>query len=66
MFWQANKWGILALVAGLLALGAAYVALAQQGDEDSAKKVLSTGICVLLFVVALATWLSARQGGKDE
>lgn len=66
MFWQANKWGILALVAGLLALGGAYVALAQQGDTETAKKVLGTGVCVLLFGVALGTWLSARKGGRDE
>ncbi len=62
MFWQANKWGILALAVGLLALGASYAFLVRQGDEDAAKKVLSTGICALLFVVAGATWLSARKG----
>lgn len=62
MFWQANKWGVIALALGLLVLGAAYVFLARQGDEDAAKKTLGTGICALLFVVALATWLSARKG----
>lgn len=62
MFWKANKWGVIALVVGLAGLGVAYVALVRQGDEDAAKKMLSSGICLLLFIVALATWLSARKG----
>lgn len=58
--WQANKISIIILVIGLAALGGAYWYLAPQ-DELLAQRVLYTGICALLFVVALANWLSVRK-----
>lgn len=61
--WQANKWGILALLAGLFAVGAAYFKLLAAGKPDMADKVGATGLCAVLFIVGLATYLSARQGG---
>lgn len=64
MFWKANKWGLIALAAGMAALVACYAFFMRQGDQDTAEKILSTGICVLLFAVAVGTWLSARKGGQ--
>ena len=58
--WQANKISIIILIIGFAALGAAYWYLAPQ-DELLAKRVLYTGICALLFVVALANWLSVKK-----
>ena len=58
--WQANKISIIILIIGFAALGAAYWYLAPQ-DELLAKRVLYTGICALLCVVALANWLSVKK-----
>lgn len=58
--WKANKAGILALLAGGLLLGGVY-ALLLPGDELLAKRVLCTGICLLLFVVGALSWRSARK-----
>lgn len=58
--WQANKISIIILIIGFAALGGAYWYLAPQ-DELLAKRVLYTGICALLFVVALANWLSVKK-----
>ncbi len=60
MMWQANKWCIIFLLVGLAALGAAYCYLTP-GDELLARKVLSTGICVLLAAGGVISWLSARK-----
>ena len=59
--WQANKWGIIALLAGLFAVGAAYFKLHAAGNADLANKVGATGVCAVLFIVAFATFLTARQ-----
>lgn len=59
--WQANKWGIIALLAGLFAVGAAYFKLHAAGNTDLANKVGATGVCAVLFIVAFATFLTARQ-----
>lgn len=57
--WQHNKIGILALLGGSAVLAGTYVWLAPQ-DKDLADKVVSTGFCLLLFVVGLASYLSVR------
>ena len=59
---QANKWGIIALLAGLFAVGAAYFKLHAAGNADLADKVGATGVCAVLFIVGLATYLAARKG----
>ena len=59
--WQANKWGIIALLAGLFAVGSAYFKLHAAGKADLADKVGATGVCAVLFIVGLATLLMARQ-----
>lgn len=66
--WQANKWGIIALLAGLFAVGAAYFKLHAAGNADLANKVGATGVCAVLFIVGLATFVSARHidGGPDD
>ena len=58
--WQANKVAIIGLLAGLAVLGGAYWDRAPQ-DKLLAERVLYTGICALLFVVALANYLSVRK-----
>lgn len=58
--WQANKGAIIALLAGLAVLGGVHWYVAQQ-DFMLAQRVLSTGLCILLFTVALVNWLSARK-----
>lgn len=58
--WQANKLSIIILAIGFAILGGAYWYLAPQ-DELLAKRVLYTGICALLFVVAVANWLSLKK-----
>ncbi len=60
IMWQANKISIVVLLVGLAALGGAYWYLLP-GDELLARRVLYTGICALLFVVAVANWLSLRK-----
>ena len=60
--WQANKLGIIALVTGLLAVGAAYWKLQAAGEPELAEKVAFTGICAVLFLVGLGTYLAARAG----
>lgn len=59
--WQANKWGIIALLAGLFAVGVAYFKLHAAGNADLADKVGATGVCAVLFIVGLATYLVARK-----
>ncbi len=58
--WQANKVSIIILIIGIAILGGVYWYLAPQ-DKLVAERVLYTGICALLFVVALANWLSLRK-----
>ncbi len=60
--WQANKLGIIALVTGLLAVGAAYWKLQAAGEPELAQKVAFTGVCAVLFLVGLGTYLAARSG----
>lgn len=60
IMWQANKISIIILAVGFAALGGAYWYLAPQ-DKLLAERVLYTGICALLFVVAVANWLSLRK-----
>lgn len=58
--WQANKVAIVSLLAGLAVLGGVHWYIAQQ-DLILAQRVLSTGLCILLFFVALLNWWSARR-----
>ena len=58
--WQANKVSMIILIIGFAILGGVYWYLAPQ-DKQVAERVLYTGICALLFVVALANWLSLRK-----
>ena len=58
--WRANKWGIIALLAGGALLGGVHLYLRQQ-DKVLADQVLSVGVCSLIFIVALASWLSVRK-----
>ena len=60
MMWQSNKISIIILALGFAALGGAYWYLAPQ-DKLLAERVLYTGICALLFVVAVVNWLSLRK-----
>lgn len=59
--WQANKGCILFLLAGFVLLGGAYFWLLPD-DELLARRVLSTGICILLATAGLISWLLARKG----
>ncbi|MGN0865908.1 MAG: hypothetical protein ACI4P8_07165 [Akkermansia sp.] len=59
--WQANKGPVVALLGGLLVLGGLHLLL-RDTDELLARRVLSTGICLLLAVVGLYSWFSARRG----
>lgn len=63
--WQANKWGIIALAVGLAAVGAVYWYFHSIGDTDTADKVGSTGLCAVLFIVGLGSYLSARNGADE-
>ncbi len=69
--WRANKTGIVVLLAGLVLLGGLHYLLAPQ-HEELADQVLALGFCVLLFGVALASWLSVKtpelpeEGGGEE
>lgn len=63
--WQANKWGIIALAVGLAAVGVAYWYFQSTGDADTADKVGSTGLCAVLFLVGLGSYLSARSGSDE-
>lgn len=60
MMWQANKGCIIFLLVGFALLGGAYFYLAPQ-DELLARKVLSTGVCVLLAAGGILSWLSAKK-----
>lgn len=60
VMWRANKPFILMLAAGLLLLGVLYLLL-QPVDPLLADRVCSTGLCLLLFAVALACYLSVRR-----
>lgn len=59
--WQANKGCILFLLAGFALLGGAYFWLLPQ-DELLARRVLSTGVCLLLAAAGLISWILARKG----
>lgn len=63
MFWQANKGGILILIFGSAVLASLY-AYAAPTDKALAERILSTGICLLLFIVALGSFLSAKKGNR--
>ncbi|MDO4221519.1 MAG: hypothetical protein Q4C88_05315 [Akkermansia sp.] len=58
--WRANKWGIIALLFGGGILFGIDLYLRPQ-DKQLADQVLAVGVCSLLFVVALASWLSAHK-----
>jgi len=59
--WQANRGCILFLLFGLLLLGGAYFWILPN-DELLARRVLSTGVCILLAVGGLISWFLARKG----
>ena len=58
--WRANKWGIIALLVGGAVLFGFDMYLRPR-DKQLADQVLTVGVCSLLFVVALASWISARK-----
>ena len=58
--WRANKWGIVALLVGGAVLFGFDLYLRPR-DKQLADQVLTVGVCSLLFVVALASWISARK-----
>lgn len=58
--WEANKVGVIVLLVGAVLLGAAY-ALVQGERPELARQIVAAGVCVLLFSVALGTWLSVRR-----
>ncbi len=63
--WRHNKVGIIALFVGLALLGGAY-ALIAPCNPLLARQVLSLGVCVLLFAVALASWVSVKKPREDD
>lgn len=63
--WQANKACIIFLLAGLAAVVTAYF-LIRPEDALMAERVLSTGICAMLFVTACISYLLARRGMKGD
>ena len=58
--WRANKWGIIALLAGGAILSGVHFYL-RGSDKLLADQVLSAGTCALLFLVALCSWISVRK-----
>lgn len=58
--WKANKPFIIMLLAGMAMLAGIYLYLLPQ-DSLLAERIAGTGFCVLLFVVALLTYLSVRK-----
>lgn len=61
--WQANKWGIIALVLGLaIVLGISFYV--EKDAPMLAEQVRAVGICAVLFLVSMATWLSVRRDLK--
>lgn len=58
--WQANKTGILVLLGGGILLTALYCFCRRQ-NELFAQQMLAVGVCLLLFGVALGTWISVRR-----
>ena len=71
--WHANKKGIMTLIVGLALLLGVHFAL-REHDVQLARQVLALGVCILLFVVGLASWLSVKapqdnapqDEGEDE
>lgn len=59
--WKANKTAIVALLLGLAALGGLHAYLLSV-DADLARKVFSTGVCLLLLIVGCFSWFGARKG----
>lgn len=59
--WQANKGGIIALLVGGAILGGIYLAL-KDTDKQLADQIVASGICLLLFGVAVVYWVMARRG----
>lgn len=57
--WKHNKVGILSLLIGGALLFGAYAYYLPQ-DEILAERILGTGMCILLFVVGLGSFLSVR------
>ena len=58
--WRANRWGIIALLVGGAVLFGFDLYLRPR-DKQLADQVLTVGVCSLLFVVALASLVSARK-----
>ena len=58
--WQANKVGIIALLVGGAILGIIY-SLIHPRDELLAQQIMACGFCILLFSVAMGSWLSVRR-----
>lgn len=60
LMWKANKPFIIMLLVGMLLLAGAYLYWLPS-DPLMAERIAGTGFCVLLFVVALLTYLSVRK-----
>ena len=58
--WQANKTGILVLLGGGILLAALYF-FCRRESELFAQQAVAVGVCLLLFGVALGTWISVRR-----
>ncbi len=66
--WRANKKGVLTLVVGLGLLLGLHFAL-RGHDVQLARQLLALGVCLLLFVVGLVSWMSVKpppQDGEDD
>ena len=58
--WKSNKIGIITLFIGFVLLFIAY-AYVQPEDPELASRIMAGGTCILLFTVALGSWLSVRR-----
>ncbi len=66
--WKANKKGIIVLALGLALLALVHVLITPH-SEQLADQILALGFCVLVFVVAFASWRSVGQappGAEDD
>ncbi len=62
--WNANKKGLIVLLAGLALLGGLHYFLSP-AHPQLADQILALGFCLLLFGVGLATWLSVKTPEAD-
>ncbi len=63
--WRANKRGIIALLVGMALLLGLHFAL-RGYDVQLARQLLAVGVCALLFVVGLLSWLSVKPPQHED